>query len=505
MSVFKPQSTIPLTFKQKVTATITMLLCAIGVLIISQTSLINNSLRLDESQSLWQSSHSLSGTLHTVALDVHVPLYHLILHFWIFYFGNGVDTVRSLSMIFFLATLPVMFLLARQLLSFRWALFTTVLFSFLPFMNWYANEARMYTLLVLLATLSQYYYLKILRENKGWWAYAITAMIGVYAHYFFAFNLAAQAIFYLVYRNSFAKGSFKKFAAIAVAAVASLSPWLYYVYSLGSASNTRPNLPSPSTVDFFNVYSQFMFGFQDDRINTIILSCWPLIMAISLLALRRNQKLTPEVSYVASMAIIPILLAFVVSLIITPFFVSRYMISCVAGLLLLTVWLVSRYPRKISSVLATLMVAVVVITSFHQNTSASTPVKEDYKTVADYLNVNAKPQDLIVLSSPFTIYPFEYYYNGSAQIQTLPQWDRVSTGAIPAFDAKTLPQQVENQNKHHRYIYLLLSQDQGYQEEIEQYYLTHFKQISKEEYSPDLTLYVYQVGYYTVPTLEMTN
>ncbi len=88
-----------------------ILFCIAGALTISRTFLIHNSLRLDEAQSLWQASHSISGTLKVVAQDVHVPLYHLILHFWILYVGNSIETARTLSMIFFLLTIPAVYLL----------------------------------------------------------------------------------------------------------------------------------------------------------------------------------------------------------------------------------------------------------------------------------------------------------------------------------------------------------------------------------------------------------
>jgi mannosyltransferase len=177
------------------------LLCAIGVVLISRFMLINGSVQLDEAQSLWQTSHSIGGTLHVVALDVHVPMYHLILHFWQLYFGQGVSTARILSVIFFVATIPLVFLLARSILSFRWALFAMVLFSFSPFMDWYANVARMYTLLAFFATLSQLLFIRIMKRKKGWFAFGASSVIGAYSHYFFSFNLAAEGIFLLFNRK----------------------------------------------------------------------------------------------------------------------------------------------------------------------------------------------------------------------------------------------------------------------------------------------------------------
>lgn len=487
--------------RPRVSVALTLLFCVTGVLFISKFILINQSLRLDEAQSLWQTSHSIGGTLRVVAQDVHVPLYHMFLHFWQLYVGNDVATSRLLSLLFFLATIPLMYLLGRQILTRGWALFATVLFSFLPFMNWYANEVRMYTLLALLATLSQFYYLQIAKRNKGWWGYGITAVIGAYSHYFFSFNLLTQGIFYLMHRKKFAPGSLRRFIVIAVLVLAALAPWLYYFHSQGSAKNTSPLLSNPSTVDFFNAFSQFFFGFQDNGVNTILVSCWPLLVLIAFFGIKRGQKLSLPVSYIITAALLPVILAYVFSFIVNPFFLSRYMVSVVAPLIILIVWLISNYGKRLSLFAASLLVLTVVLTSIQQDFSSATPVKENYQSVASDITKNATPSDVVVLSAPFTIYPFERYYNGSAQIATLPVWNRQASGAIPAFNAKTLPSQVKQLNADHQYIYLVLSQNQGYQETVRQYYLHNFKQVSHTVYSPGLQLYVFQVGYYTVPPL----
>ncbi|CAN5160226.1 hypothetical protein BH09PAT3_BH09PAT3_4420 [soil metagenome] len=505
-SLFKPAAPVtPLSTGQRIIATIVILGSMVGAALISYFFLIHQSLRLDEAQTIWQSSHSLSGVLHVVALDVHVPLYHVLVHFWIFYFGDSVVAVRSLSLLFFLLTIPVIFAIARQLLPLRWALFAVILFSFSPFMDWYASEARMYTLLVLIASLNQFFFLKITRKNKGWIGFALTALVGAYSHYFFLFTLAAQGIYFLLRHRYYARRSLQKMIAIAVLVLLALSPWLYYFRSLGSAGNTRPLLVTPSSVDFSNVFSQFIFGFQTDYINTILLSSWPLIMLISLIAVRRSKKIDVPVSIMMTMAVLPIILAFVISLLVQPFFVSRYMVACVAPLLLVIVWLISQYRKSFATGAAILLIVITGVSSFQQAHSAATPIKEDYKAAVEYINKRAVPQDLVVISSPFTIYPIEYYYTGAAQIQTLPLWNRTSAGAIPAFNEKTLPQDVAKQNENHRYIYLLLSHDQGYEDTISQYYLSHFKQLKKQVYSDDLTLYVYQVGYYSVPPLDQAT
>lgn len=488
--------------RPRLTVVATILGCMVAVCIISYFALIHASLRLDEAQSLWQTSHSIGDTLRVVAQDIHVPLYHIILHFWQLYFGHGVVTLRLLSLVFFLITIPLVYVLARYVLAIGWALFATVIFSLAPFMEWYANEARMYTLLAMMATMSQIYFLSIIQQRKrAWGGYGLTALIGAYSHYFFSFNLAAQGLFFLTNRKKFAPGSFKRFVVVAILVTVALAPWLIYFHSLGSGKNTTPHLVRPSTVDFFNAFSQFLFGFQDNYINTILVSCWPLTILIAFLAIRRGQEVTPEISYMATAALGPVTIAYLLSFVVNPFYLSRYMISCVAPLLIVIVWLISHYGRRLASFVAALMVVIVALTSVQQDLSFATPVKENYKAVAQTISSQATSQDVIVVSAPFTIYPFEYYYNGNAQIDTLPLWNRQSPGAIPTFNAKTMPSQVKQIAANHRYVYLVLSQNQGYESAVKQYYLHHYPQLYKHTYSADLTLYVFRVGYDKVPPL----
>jgi mannosyltransferase len=487
--------------KRKFLIVVVLLLCVVGVLAISHYFLIDGSLQLDEAQSLWQTSHSIGGTLHAVALDVHVPLYHLLLHFWQLYLGQSITTARILSVIFFVMTIPLFYMLARQILSTNWSLFAVVLFSFSPFMNWYANVARMYSMLAFFATLSQLLFMQLMKRRKVWLGFGISAVTGAYAHYFFSFNLVTEGLFFLFRRKEFAKGSLKRMVAVTLSVALAIAPWIYYFHKLGLADNTRPILERPSAVDFFNVYSQFLFGFQDNHVNTVLISCWPIVMLIGFLAVQRNQRLTPQVSFMATMAVVPVAMAFILSYLITPFFLSRYLISSVGPLLIFLVWLLSYYGKRLARVIAAVSLIGLLLTFMQQIRSPSTPVKENYRQATAYINQHIEPQDIVVLSSPFTIYPFEYYYTGQAAIATLPIWQRSGNSAIPAFNTKTFPSQVAKLNFNHHDVYLLLSYDQGYEAVIKQYYLDHFKQVYSHTYSNDLTLYEYQIGYYNVPVL----
>jgi hypothetical protein len=441
--------------------------------------------------------------LAVVGEDVHVPLYHLLLHFWQIFMGNSVELARVLSLSFYLATIPAVFLLGRKVFGKSVGLFAAILFAISPFMNWYGSELRMYTLLTLMSVLSHYFFLQIYRGEgkRTWWAYGAVAILGMYSHYFFAFVLLTQAAFFLLKRREFPAGSFKKFLIVAGVLALSFAPWLAFVQGLGGASNTKPYLPTPDSTDVFSTFAQFLFGFPNDRLNALILSLWPITILLGFLALRSRRRVEPEVTYFLLAASLPIIGAVAVSLLYSPVYLTRYLIISLPPLYLFISWLIAGYPLRLANAARFGLVGLMAVMLAFQTFSPGVPVKQDYRGAAEYLNQHATPQDVVVVSAPFTVYPIEYYYTGQAKIETLPLWDRAKSGAIPAFDAGRLPEEVKAANGNHRLAYLILSEDQGYEQEIRNYYEYNFQRLDEKQLSPDLTLRVYQVRY-DLPTLS---
>jgi mannosyltransferase len=477
----------------------TLILTGLIIFVIALALLVfsHQSLRLDESQSLWQTSHTPTKILNIIAQDVHVPLYHFILHFWQLFLGNSVLTGRILSLIFFVMSIPAVYFLGKRVLNRGIGIFAATLLAASPFMNWYGNEIRMYSLMTLLTILSQYFFIMIYkyRNRDAWVGYFIVNVFGIFTHYFFFFVLIVQVIFYFLYRDQFPPRTLRRFIIIGLILLILFSPWLWYVRSLGSASNETPLLAPPTSVNVFNTFSQFIFGFQNDHLNTILVSLWPLTVLLGFLALRENKKVSPETIYILLSILVPIAAAFVVSVTYKPLFVSRYLILTIPSLYIFIGWIFSTYPEALRKLLTAILIFSMLAALAVEAYSPTAPVKEDYRDATQYLNQNAAPQDIIILSAPFTVYPVEYYYRGPSEIETLPMWNRFVTGPIPGFDENTLPDQVNTLKGTHEKAYVLLSYDQGYEEKIRLYMDTHFERTDHKQFSPGLDLYVYRLRY----------
>jgi 4-amino-4-deoxy-L-arabinose transferase-like glycosyltransferase len=125
--------------------------------------------------------------------EANMSLYYCLLRGWL-HFGSSPFFIRSLSVILSLAALPAVFWLARELFDRRVALLSVALMSFNTYHIRYAQEARSYSLFVLLATISSGFFVATLRHpsRRNEWAYILASTLAVYAHLYALLLLVAQ-------------------------------------------------------------------------------------------------------------------------------------------------------------------------------------------------------------------------------------------------------------------------------------------------------------------------
>jgi mannosyltransferase len=453
------------------------------------------SLRLDESQSIWQSNRSYMDMLEVLARDVHMPLYGTLLHFWIETFGNNISTNRILSLAFYLASIYASYIVTLEFTrKQKIALYVAIMFTISPFLNWFGSELRMYSLFTFLTLCMHYLFYKIFYRNEAslyhWLAYFVCLILGVYTHYFFLVFIFCQVMF-LLFNRHFLSGNKKWLLGSAVVVtVISFVPWAMYVKYINSASSQTPLLTKPSTVDLFNLYSNHLFGFQEDNLNTVILSIWPLAgLFVLFLLQKKNMAIQLKHYYLATMAFLPTFLLFVISILIRPIFLSRYLIMCLPPLYILIALLLFSQKNNLLKVLRPIFILAMIASLVVQIVNPKAPIKEDYRGVINYVISQVKSNDIVAATAPFTIYPFDYYYNGSAKLITVPDWDRKS--GIPDFNEAKFIDQLDVLSKDNNKLYLVLSYDQGYEKKVVNIVNTKLDLESEKEF-PQIRLMVFR-------------
>jgi hypothetical protein len=127
------------------------------------------------------------------------PLYFIVAWLWSRLFGFGEFAVRSLSAVAGIAAVPVAYAAARRLFGARNAVFAAILIAVNPFLLYFSQEARSYSLLVLLSTCALWAFAKAW-QTGGKQALALWALFGALAlltHYFAAFMLIPESVLLL--------------------------------------------------------------------------------------------------------------------------------------------------------------------------------------------------------------------------------------------------------------------------------------------------------------------
>lgn len=134
------------------------------------------------------------------ASESNPPLYYVLAWGWAKVFGTGEVGLRSLTALFGAATVPVAFLIGRELASNRAGLVAAALVAVSPMLIWYSQEARSYALLVFFGALSLLFLARALRTGKGrdLGLWALASALALCSHYFAVFAVTIEALWLLV-------------------------------------------------------------------------------------------------------------------------------------------------------------------------------------------------------------------------------------------------------------------------------------------------------------------
>ena len=114
--------------------------------------LSSKGLWLDEAHSVLVARLPFREMLEKLCHDATAPLYYVFLAPWIRLFGTGEAAARALSIVFSIGGIALMGLLSSRYFALRIASVVTGMLAFTPMHVYYAQEARMYSLLALLGS-----------------------------------------------------------------------------------------------------------------------------------------------------------------------------------------------------------------------------------------------------------------------------------------------------------------------------------------------------------------
>ena len=141
--------------------------------------------------------HGIAGSESTP------PLYYVLAAIWSRVFGIGEFGLRSFSAVVGVATIAVAYAIGVELRSRRAGLILATFVAVSPLMVWYSQDARAYSLLILLTSVALLFFVQALRtaSSKSLWLWAFAATASLTAHYFAIFVILPEAFALLLIRR----------------------------------------------------------------------------------------------------------------------------------------------------------------------------------------------------------------------------------------------------------------------------------------------------------------
>jgi mannosyltransferase len=138
----------------------------VGVAFVLRVPDLDRSYWVDEGITIGIAGHPLSQIPGLLRHDGSPPLFYFLLHFWLGWFGTGEAATHTFSLLISLAVVVVAWWCGRTLGGRNAGIAAAALAATNPYLNWYATETRMYTLVVGMGLLAVTFTVRALRHRR---------------------------------------------------------------------------------------------------------------------------------------------------------------------------------------------------------------------------------------------------------------------------------------------------------------------------------------------------
>ena len=374
---------------------------------------------IDEGLSVGISDRPLGDIPHALRLDGSPPLYYMLLHVWMKVFGTTEEATRAMSVVCAVLAVPAAWWAARTLFGTRAAWMAAVLAATSPFLTRFAQEARMYALIALLAIIACGAFGRAFaREGsvpaRRPWAIclAVTLAAMLYTHNWALFFATACGIvwLFLLWRADERRDLLVTGALAFGGALVLYLPWvpttLYQVAHTGA-----PWSEAPSVVALLGSLGQMVGQFAQ---IALILAAGA---GFGTLFARRGGELSPAARAAASLLAIgalTVVLAWLSSQ-LSPAWANRYLAVGVAPLLLAASAGLAHAGR--------LGIAGLIVAAALSAGDTAPDDKSNVRDIADAIAPSLRPGDVVVSTQPEQVPVLAYYLPDGVRFATL-------TGAV---------------------------------------------------------------------------
>jgi mannosyltransferase len=339
----------------------------------------------------------------------NMGLYYTLLRPWL-RFGVSEATVRMLSALIGIASVPLIYALARLLVSETSARLATLFLALNACAIAVSQEARGYSLLTLAVLFSTYLFVRLVERPSLVLAcaYGVVTGLALYCHYFGLFVPVAQAISLAALPRR--RRPWKQLALAALIVVVAALPvlWMIHIQDIGHITWVK----STSWLELYHLGGYLAAG-SGKLIGAVLLLLDLLLLGLFLRALKtlwhdREHDLRCW-CYVllASCLFAPVGMSLLVST-VRPIFYHRFLIIALPAWIVMTAAGTEQIRNRtwrVAAIAGVCGLSVVSVIAFYSR------VQEDWRGVTSYVIAQAHPNERVVYYRPEGYFAVENYRN----------------------------------------------------------------------------------------------
>lgn len=383
--------------------------------------LSGESLWVDEGISIKTAHLTLPCLIKDRASHFHMPLYFIILRYWIRLFGESEFNVRFLSAIFGVLTVFMAYKLGKLIFDKETGIIASLLLALSTFHIHHSQEARMYSMLAALTLCSFYFFIRLLKEKKIITSigYVISSFLLIYTHYLGLCAIIVQNIYFAMRWFLYVRG--RKIApgkagskpaewlSLQVILTGLFMPWVNIVLSNTDISNFADRMLGGRL---------YIHGFLMSKINTMVIFFYNwasrsvlllcVFLLLSFLAILRYEKNKSGFNKIYLLLIwlsIPVIM--VLFLLAAHKCWPKYSIVASLAFYLLAAkglrGIKHAYVKKI------IIGAIIIFSIFNIYHYSVKAYNQQWREAVNYIDIHIKPDDLLLFLDTRLEYIFDYY------------------------------------------------------------------------------------------------
>jgi mannosyltransferase len=394
-----------------------MIWVVLAVALFLRIIILNQSLWLDEAINVLAASHySFWDFLTKYSIgDFHPPGYFALLWVWERIGGTSEVWVRIPSVALGLGAVFITYLLGKEIFSKKIGLIAALLLAIAPLHVYYSQEARMYSLSAFAATLSFYFFNRLISKGSkvNMLGYITATVLVLYADYLVYLIIPVQILFTLIYYRA----QLKRVLISLGVSLLFLTPWLtVFPKQLSVGTGTASTLPGWANVvggsgvkDLLLVFLKTLFGrisFDNKYIYVLVAGLAGLMYLIAIFKLLKKPDNASKL--LLSWLFIPVALAFVVSFFI-PVLAYFRMIFILPAFYLLVAKGISLIYNKWLNTLLLISICLISLSSLLIYYTNPKFQREDWRTAIKEVESRSTTGSVVLFETNGAFSPAEYY------------------------------------------------------------------------------------------------